>query len=257
MSASDALVTGATGQLGPALVAALRERGYGVRAMSRRPGTDRVVADLSTGGGLAEAVDGCRVVVHAATDSHDTEAVDVEGTERLADVCKAAGVEHLVYVSIVGIDRNPIGYYRAKLTAEQRVARSGVPYSIVRASQFHSLVATMLDKARRGPVCVVPAGWEIEPVATVDVARHLADRAAAGPSGSVSEFAGPERLGLRDVARVWLAAGGGRAAVLPVPIPGKAARAFRMRSNIASPDAARGQVTWADWLSQNAGLSSR
>ncbi len=127
----------------------------------------------------------------------------------------------------------------------------------MRASQFHPLVATLLGKAKRGPVCVLPAGWEAEPVAVADVARHLVDRAVEGPSGAVSEFAGPERLGLRAMARLWLAARGERAVVLPVPVPGRTARAFRMRSNIASPDAARGQVTWADWLSQNARFSSR
>src|SRR5690242_9260637 len=104
---STVLVTGSTGDLGAALVPALRAAGHKVRAMSRTEGD--VQADLATGAGLTEAVAGCEVVVHAASDpAGDPQATDVAGTRRLVETCQAEGVSHLLYVSIVGVDRNPM-----------------------------------------------------------------------------------------------------------------------------------------------------
>lgn len=250
---SDVLVTGATGTLGRDLVPLLRDRGWGARVMSRRPGAGRVVADLTTGVGLPAAVEGVSAVVHAATDYlGDHEAVDVGGTRLLAEACAAAGVRHLLYVSIVGIDRNPLPYYAAKLAAERVVARCGVPYSIERVSQFHDLVEEVLRRVNYGPVSLVPAGWSAQPVAVRDVAAHIGDRLVAGPSGAVTEFTGPERLGARALARARMRAGRRLGVVLPLPVPGRVARAFRMQSNIASPGAPRGDTTWSDWLSHDA-----
>lgn len=251
---STVLVTGATGQLGRSLVGVLAKRGHEVRAMSRRPGADLIVAELTTGAGLADAVRGADAVIHAATGWRERAyAVDVTGTRRLVDACEEAGVRHLIYTSIVGVDRNPHAYYAAKLEAERTVARSGLPYSIVRGAQFHTLVAYLLTMARRGPVCPIPAGWVFQPVDVDEFACHLADRLGAGPSGEIGEYVGPERLSTRALARSWLAAQHAHAAVVPVPVPGRVGRAFRMRSNIGSPGVPHGRVTWAEWLSQNVG----
>lgn len=250
---SEVLVTGATGALGAVLVPALRSAGHTVRAMSRRPVADGIVADLTTGAGLADAVAGVDAVVHAASDPQgDPEATDVAGTARLVDACVTAGVGHLVYVSIVGIDRNPRRYYRAKLEAERIVARSGVPYSTVRAAQFHELIADLLGRRlRRGPVLFLPTGYSAQPLAVEDLAAHLGQRLAAGPSSAVTEFVGPERLTGRELVRAWRAAGRLRGPVLPVRLRGEVGRAFRMQSNIASPNAERGVVGWSQWLRQH------
>lgn len=248
----DVLVTGATGELGRALVERLRAAGHGVRVMSRRPGPDRVVADLSTGSGINAAARGCDVVVHAASDPlGDPQTVDVDGTGRLVRACREEGVGHLIYVSIIGVDRNPFAYFRAKLAAERIVARSQVPYSIVRASQFPTLCMALLERMTHGPICLAPSGFTVEPVAAEDLAARLVERIEDGPSSATEEFAGPERIGSRRLASTWLRARGKRALVLPVPMPGAVARAFRAKSNIASPDARRGTTTWAEWLSDN------
>lgn len=246
---SVVLVTGGTGQLGRQVVHGLREAGHTARVMSRRGGPDRVVADLVTGSGLAAALKGVDVVVHAASDpTADPRSVDVDGTGRLLRACREEGIAHFLYVSIVGVDRNPFPYYRAKLDAEQIVTRAGLPFSIVRATQFPTLITMMLGKMRRGPICLVPWGFAAEPVAVEDVAAFLLERVEAGPSRQIDDFAGPERLTAARLARQWLRARGRHALVVPVWLPGAAARAFRRDSNIAGSEARRGAMKFAEWL---------
>src|SRR5262245_5581061 len=151
------LVTGGTGRLGRALIPLLSTTGHSVTILSRvqraGPGlhVSCAVGDLITGAGLREAVVEIDCIVHLASDSRNARAVDVEGTRRLVDHARAAGVKHLVYVSIVGVDRIPFAYYQCKLEAERIVVDSGVPYSILRATQFHSFVAFLLSEAARFP----------------------------------------------------------------------------------------------------------
>ncbi len=246
---SDVLVTGGTGELGRALVPALLAAGHHPRVMSRRSGAGNVVADLATGSGLVAAVSGADVVVHAATDpAGDLQTVDVDGTGRLVRACREAAVSHLVYVSIVGVDRSPLKYYRAKLDAERIVSRSGIPHSIVRVAQFSSLVTAITASLRLGPICLAPVGMSAEPVAVEEVATVLVERIGAGPTSDVEEFAGPERLSTRRAARLWLRARGRHALIVPLWVPGKAARAYRSGANLAAPGARRGTVGFADWL---------
>ena len=145
------LITGGTGALGPHLVDAMSSAGHDVRVVSRQssppsavPGVTWVAGDLASGAGLRAAVRNVDVVVHAASDPRRARAVDVEGTRRLTQAARAAGVSHLVYVSIVGVDAIPLGYYQRKLEAEALVEASGVPWTILRATQFHSFVAYLL-----------------------------------------------------------------------------------------------------------------
>src|SRR3954462_15234789 len=156
----DVLVTGSTGRLGRRLMAPLQEAGHSVRQMSRRgTGPGGIRGDLATGRDLATALAGAEAVVHTATDPRgDPWQVDVAGTRRLVEAVDRSRLRHLVYVSIVGVDRIPYNYYRAKFAAEQVLLASGLPVTLLRVTQFHDFVDFLLPSARRGPGLPVPMG---------------------------------------------------------------------------------------------------
>lgn len=254
------LVTGGTGSLGRILTRAVAGEGHAARVLSTRPraasdpaGVEWALADLATGAGLREAVEGVEAVFHLASDFNNAEAVDVVGTRRLVEASRAAGVSHLVYISIVGIDDIPTGYYRRKREAERIVESSGVPHSIQRATQFHTFVAGLLSKAARVPLLMpLPAGFRFQSVDESEVAARLAGCISDGPRGRLVDFGGPEVLSLDEMARAWMEAGGVRKRLVRLPVPGAAAKALRAGKNTA-PEGARGTIRWREWLERRAG----
>jgi len=225
----DLLVTGGTGPLGQRLTAPLQAAGHTVRLMSRRgTGPGGVRGDLATGFDLASAVGGAELIVHAASDSQgDPWQVDVAGTRRLVQSVDRDRLRHLVYVSIVGVDRIPYGYYRAKFAAEQVLLASGLPVTLLRVTQFHHFVDHLLDLARKGPVLPVPMGWRLQPVDVGEVAEHLAEMVSRPPAGGVVEYGGPEELSAAELARAWAAARAPGTHVVATPFPGKLGAALR------------------------------
>ena len=252
---SRVLITGGTGVLGREVAPRLAAAGHTVRVMSRRAATAEGVptewaqAQIETGEGLAEAVAGVDAIVHAASSPfRRTREVDVEGTRRLLEAAKAAGVSHFVYISIVGIDRIPLPYYKHKLAAERLIEESGVPYSIQRAPQFFTLLDDVLRNLLRFPVGVYPAGFKFQPIDPGEVAERIVQQVGAGPGGRLPEIAGPEVRTAGELARVWLKARGKRRLLLPLPLFGKVAAGYRAGRNCA-PDSKYGRITWAEWLS--------
>jgi len=261
------LVTGASGTLGSAAVPRLEKQGYAVRPMTRSSRAGWVTADLRTGEGLADAVRGVDVIVHLASSPGRPGRTDVAGTRLLLSAAKEAGVKHVLYLSIIGIDRVPYRYYRAKLATEEVVKASGIPYTILRAAQFHDFVAIILSAAGKlGPVIIDPS-WRLQPVAIEDVANRIAEligrpapdiprpapeiaRPVPGivrpGTGETVEYAGPEVFTLDDLARTWLAARG-RDRIWRLRLPGGLARAFRegATTTTATPTGSR---TWRDYL---------
>jgi uncharacterized protein YbjT (DUF2867 family) len=214
------------------------------------PRVSCAVADLISGVGLKEAVADIDVIVHAASNSRNAGAVDVEGTQRLVDVARTAGVKHLLYVSIVGIDRIPFAYYQRKLAAERLIAESGVPFSILRATQFHSFVAALLNDASRYPfVMPLPSGFFVQSVAVEEVAARLCRAIDDGPCGRLRDFGGPEVLPVEEVAAAWMQQPHLYVGLwaMPIYLPGKVAEAFRAGYNTC-PDGERGTETWRDWM---------
>ena len=245
----DVLVTGGSGRLGQHLVPRLREAGSVVRQMSRRgTGPGGVRGDLATGFDLRTALAGADVVVHAASDPRgDPWQVDVAGTRRLVEAVDRERLRHLVYVSIVGVDRIPFGYYRAKFAAEQVLLASGLPVTLVRVTQFHDFVDELLSTARRGPVLPVPMGWRAQPVDVAEVAGHLVDLTTAAPAGGVVEFGGPEALTVAELARAWAGVRAPGVHVVATPVPGRMSSA--VRDGAALPTGgARGRRSYADHL---------
>lgn len=247
------LVTGASGVLGQAVVPRLEQDGHDVRRTSRsaRPGWVR--ADLATGEGLAEAVAGVDAVVHlasASTQYSKAGEVDVAGTRRLATAAERAGVRHFVYISIVGVDRIPFGYYRHKLAAEKVLQAGTVPWSILRATQFPQLVdERFLPLASRLGVLVADPGITVQLVDPRDVADRIAGLLAAGPSRRVEDFGGPEVQTSEEIVRAWLRATGKRRPVLSLRLPGKTSRAMRegALTTTAQPTGTR---TWQEYLAE-------
>jgi uncharacterized protein YbjT (DUF2867 family) len=245
----EVLVTGGTGRLGQRLSAPLQEAGHTVKLMSRRgAGPGGVRADLATGQDLAAAVRGAEVVVHAATDSRGNYwQADVAGTRRLVETLDRDRLRHLVYVSIVGVDRIPYGYYHAKFAAEQVLLASGLPVTLLRVTQWHTFIDELLASARRGPVLPVPMGWRVQPVDVGEVAAHITDVVSRPPTGGVVEYGGPEELAAADLARAWAAAKEPSAHVVATPIPGKLGSA--LRDGAALPTSGeRGRRTYGEHL---------
>ncbi|MEV6975290.1 NAD(P)H-binding protein [Kitasatospora sp. NPDC093806] len=255
------LVTGGTGRLGRVLVPRLVAAGHTVRVLSRSPrqartgaGHDRVTGDLLTGDlltgdGLGGAVAGAGTVIHCATGNDRT---DVEATRNLIAAALRAGRPHLVYVSIVGVDRVGLAYYRAKLECERLLRSSGLPWTVQRATQFHDLVAWMCSVQRWLPAILMPSGVGFQPIDVGEVADRLRSLADAGPQGRADDMGGPEVRAAVDLARTWVRAHGRCRPVLAVPAPGAAFRAYRDGAHLA-PERAVGRITFEEYLS-SAGL---
>lgn len=253
-------VTGGNGTLGREVVRELRSRGHAVRVLSRRSAEHPV--DLTTGAGLAEALAGVEVVVDATNSGparKAAEALLIGGARRLLAAEARAGVAHHVGVSIVGTDRVPFAYYEFKLAQEGIVrggappheppARGGgVPWTIVRATQFHSEVDKYLSLAARFGV-LPGAGFPLQPVDPREVAVVLADTAEAEPSLAITQFAGPQVRSVRELAQAWRDATGRRAAIVPLPLFGATARALG-EGGLTNRGAWTGRRTFGDWLAE-------
>jgi len=200
--------------------------------------------------GLAAAVTGVDVIVHAATSPYRrSRQIDVDGTRRLLDAARAAAVPHFVYISIVGVDRIPLPYYRRKLSAERLVVAGSVAWSIVRATQFFPFVDLALAAAARLPVMLLPTDLLGQAVDTGEVAARIAAMVGAGPGGYLPEIGGPEVLSVGAAARQWLSTRRWRRKIVHVPLPGAVARGFR-RGDHTTRQTPVGRVTWAEWLAR-------
>ena len=251
------LVTGASGTLGRTLVPTLTRRGADVRALSRRtrggdgpggPGSFQwVVGDLAGGAGLDEAVDGIDVIVHAASNTRGQGKGDTDAVWRLVEAAKRGGRRpHLVYISIVGVDRIPFGYYRVKHEVEQAIEASGLPHTIQRTTQWFQLLDTFLTLAAKSPVVPVPAA-PFQPLDAAEAAARLADLAGGEPLGRAEDMGGPELLDAGEIAQAYLRATGKRRLLVPLRLPGKAGRAFRAGAHTC-PENRQGKSTWTEYL---------
>lgn len=252
------LVTGGTGTLGRLVVTRLRSVGCTVRVLSRHrraagEGIELVTGDLETGQGVDAAVDGAEVVVHCAGGPRGDELKAVN----LVRAAGRAGVRHLVYISVVGADRVPVvsavdramfSYFAAKRAAERVVAASSLPWTTLRATQFHELMLTVAQQMAKLPVIPVPAGFQFQPIDAGEVADRLAELALGTPAGMVPDMAGPKAYAMAELIRGYLRAAHQERPILSVPLPGAAARAFRSGANLA-PDRAVGRRTWEEFLS--------
>ncbi|QGV81665.1 SDR family oxidoreductase [Streptomyces ficellus] len=239
------LVTGGTGTLGRHVTELLRAAGHEVRVLSRS--TQPYAVDLREGGaGLDRALAGVGTVVHCASSPRGG---DEQAAHNLIGAARRAGAGHLVYISIVGVDRVPLGYYRTKLAVERLIEDSGLGWTVLRTTQFHDLLLRLFQGVGKLPVMPLPAGVSDQPVEVTEVAARLAALAAGAPSGRVTDMGGPEVRTLPDLARAYLRAAGLRRPVVGVPLAGAAYRGFRAGGHL-TPGRAVGRGTFEDFLAR-------
>lgn len=239
------LVTGGTGGLGRPTVELLRSAGHEPRVLSRKPGRGHVLGDLTTGEGLDAALDGVDTVLHLAT---TRTAKDSAQTRRLLDAADHVG--HMVFMSIVGVDRVPYAYYDDKVVSERMIEDSGIPFTILRATQFHDFVGAFFRAQRRLPVLTV-VDVPDQPIAVEEVAARLLELATAAPAGRVPDIGGPEHLTLREAADAWQLAHGTRKPAWTVHLPGRMARAMREGFHM-TPLPGYGTGTFAEYAAREA-----
>ena len=257
------LVTGGSGLLGRQVVARLKGY-YPVRVLSRHarpaelaPEVEWAQANLATGADVRDAVSDVHTVIHCASNPlQRTRQTDVDGTRRLLEYAEIARVKHLIYISIVGIDRvTSYAYYRHKLAAESLITHGRVPWSVLRTTQFHDLADYLLASLLKLPLGLVPTDFQMQPVDSGEVADALAHAVMAGPKGRLLDMGGPEVLRLGAMARAWCAARHAHKVILPLRVPGRTASGFR-RGELTCPENRQGRVTWGEWLRRQYALSN-
>ncbi len=210
-------------------------------------GATHARADVTTGEGLAAALAGCDAIIDGTNAMANAHEVLVDGTRRVLEVAKAANVPHFVGISIVGIDTAPIAYYKTKVAQEQVIEASPVPWTLLRATQFHDLI----PRFAQGKLGVLFAarGWKLQPIDVREVATVLVELASKPPAKRVPDMGGPEVLELADLARKLKRARGKPRLILRVPVPG-ATGAFLRSGKMCCPERAVGVRTFDAWLAE-------
>ncbi|HET7338547.1 MAG TPA: NAD(P)H-binding protein [Candidatus Dormibacteraeota bacterium] len=251
----NVLVTGGTGTVGRHVVMRLRQHGHRARIFSRHPRghVDAVAGDLKTGAGLDRAMAGMDVIVHAATEARRSmrSRGDIRGTKNLIKAAQRAHIKHLVYVSIVGIDDVPTyPYYATKRAVEAVVKQGDVPWSILRATQFHDLMEVFLRGFSRVPgVTAIPFAWQYQPVDAREVATRLVEAVLEEQQGMLEDFGGPEIRTFKSIAESWITARKERRRLVDLRMP------FKFSAQIAegkllAPDHRQGKITFEQYLAE-------
>ncbi|WP_020578686.1 SDR family oxidoreductase [Actinopolymorpha alba] len=249
------LITGGTGVLGRELAKRLRDRAE-VRILTRshraEPGFVR--GDLETGESLAEAIAGVDAIAHCASAvDYRRPWRDVAQTRRLLEALGDAR-PHLVYVSIVGADKVPVGFLRAKLESEQVIEASGSAWTVLRATEFHDLILRFLTPMARGPVAVVPRGALLQPVEVGEVADRVAGLVMGPPAGRVRDLGGPQVVPMEELMRTYLKVAGRRRRVLAIPLPGRLGAIAGVGDDLVAADGDRGEMTFEEYLRSRTGV---
>jgi uncharacterized protein YbjT (DUF2867 family) len=254
------LVTGGTGGLGRRVVARLLDKGRDVRVLSRRPGAlpegvEYIPGDLVKNLGVDEAIAGAEIVVHCAGVGKIKE--DTAQAQNLVAAAKRARVRHLVSISVVGAERIPVrsavdrsmfAYFASQRAKELVIEQSGLPWTNLRATQFHDgFILVMVRAMSKMPIVPLPAGTRFQPVDADEVADALVELALGAPAGQAPDFAGPKIYDAESLVRSYLMAIGKRRPMLKITMPGAAAAAIREGANLA-PDRAVGRRTWEEFL---------
>lgn len=242
-------IAGGTGLMGGKLAHEAERRGHEVRVLSRASGIDLTAPDGA--GPTASRIAGCDAVIDVlsiGTQNAQASVAFFEATTRtLLAAEEQAGVGHHVALSIVGVDLAPFAYYAGKVAQERAVREGRVPWTVLRATQFHEFAAQMFTVAARGPLHLAPR-MRTQPVAADEVAARLVDLAEAPARGRVADLAGPHEERLVDMIRRYARATGHRGWIPAVSLPGPFGRAMRDGRLLPAADATIGRQSFAEWI---------
>jgi uncharacterized protein YbjT (DUF2867 family) len=237
------------------VVACLLGRQHGTRVLSHQAnpsvpqGVEVFHGDIAVDAGLREAVAGVDAIIHCASSPQNASLADVEGTRLLAQAAREGGAPHIVYISIVGVDRSEYAYYKAKLETEVVIERSGLPWTILRATQFHDLVLRLIRGFGADTLSevAVAGGMRFQSIDTRDVAERLVKLMERGPTGQAPDMGGPEVRSIEEVTEVYLRVRGRKATVRSELKAGELFDVFRSGINLC-PEHTEGKITWEAFL---------
>lgn len=251
------LVTGGTGKLGRWVVEYLLQKNYAVSILSSRTdvwpknGVTVFKGDLAANTGLNEATADADIVIHCASNPRNFEETDIAGTRNLLNVINRSRTQHFVYISIVGIDKSSYPYYQAKYSVEKLIANSGVPYTLLRTTQFHNFILSIAQSFIQEPVdgvLTIPSGMRFQSIDIREVAERLVT-IAENPLGLLPDFGGPEVLLFEEMVKQYLAVTGHNKTVHTADIAGERYDLFRSGVNLC-PEHADGTITWNLFLEE-------
>jgi uncharacterized protein YbjT (DUF2867 family) len=246
------LITGGTGNLGKSLIRLLSEKNiqFIIGSRSNKSGVDNVVVmDLLKNEGIKEAVEGKEIIFHLATDPKN----DTIASQNLLNAIDKNSNVQLIYISIVGIDKVPLSYYKQKLASENAIKASGIPYTILRATQFHELIHQVISTALKFPVGLLPKKMVSQPISTEVVAQELYRLSLEKAENRTYEIGGAEILTVEQMAEEWLRQTGKKRWILNFHVPGTLGKSLR-NGSLATKYKKAESTTWKQWLTRQYNL---
>lgn len=240
------LITGGTGNLGKVLSNVLREKGFLFAVASRSNkgnSPQKVVMDLLENKGVAEAVKGRDIIFHLATDLKK----DTVLTQNLLNGIGENKNIHLIYISIVGIDKTPFNYYQQKLESENKIKASGIPYTILRATQFHDFIDQIFSTLLKYKIGVLPKRVMVQPIDIETVAKSLYEISLHSPENKTFEIGGLQSFSFDEVAKEWMNTSGKKRWIINLPLFRKLAKSF-FGGVLLTNKIEASALSWKNWL---------
>ncbi len=250
---AEILVSGASGNLGKCLTTILDREGLHYHITTRKKvqsGEKVLYLDLQTGEGIDNGCVGKKIIFHLASGTKKADrSTDVLSVQKLIGASLKNKVSHFIFISIVGIEKVPIKYYKFKVEAENIIKSSGVPYTILRATQFHEFIDNMISTFLKYKIGPLQMNGKNQPIETSVVAEKMFDIYKNGPINNTLEIGGPQVLDFRHLSTSWQKYTHKKKMIIPIPTVGKALSAIRtgaLTCSVMNHDS----CSWEDYLKQ-------